>query len=91
MTRKRYPSDKARYERQTAVLRSLKDGPCVDCGIRYPYYVMQFDHVKGVKKFDIGRGGVNRRLEVLMEEIAKCELVCANCHAVRTHLRKQPP
>jgi len=43
--------DKARLhdKRQRAkcgeYLRGLKDVPCVDCGMRYPHYVMQFDHV----------------------------------------------
>jgi hypothetical protein len=53
---------------------------------RYPTYVMQFDHVRGVKEFEIGQA---QRLQVstarLFAEIAKCDLVCANCHMERTH------
>lgn len=60
--------------------------PCTDCGVIYPHYVMQFDHVLGNKRAnvaDLAHSSVS--LEVLQTEIDKCELVCANCHAERTH------
>lgn len=64
--------------------------PCVDCGLGYPYYVMDFDHLegKGGKKNAVCRL-VNRpvSLDRLKAEIAKCELVCSNCHRIRTHDR----
>jgi hypothetical protein len=70
--------------------RAAKDVPCTDCGNRYPSYVMQFDHL-GDKKFDIAtavqQGWIS--LKRLRREIAKCEVVCANCHAERTHQRRQ--
>jgi len=56
--------------------------PCHDCGLKYPYYVMQFDHVRGKKRKDVSRITSSKR--VFLEEVLKCELVCANCHAVRT-------
>ena len=63
--------------------------PCHDCGHFFPAYVMQFDHVIGNKLFNIAdmvyRG---RSLESLKVEISKCELVCSNCHAIRTHHRR---
>jgi hypothetical protein len=64
---------------------SFKNVPCADCGIKYPPYVMQFDHVRGVKLFNIGSTGRGKSREALEEEIAKCEVVCANCHMERTH------
>jgi hypothetical protein len=50
---------------------------------------MTFDHLPGTNK----RGHVSNLLyagyrKVLLDEIAKCELVCANCHAVRTFMRE---
>lgn len=66
-------------------LREVKNKPCADCGQSYPYYVMDFDHRKD-KKFLISqavRHGVS--FNVLKEEIAKCDLVCANCHRIRTY------
>ena len=73
----------------------LKTHPCVDCGENNPI-VLQFDHlkpsdtsfsitqyvsdrtVKGLPKTS------KRALEPLKKEIAKCEVVCANCHLIRT-------
>lgn len=67
-------------------IRQAKDVPCTDCSVRYPYYVMQFDHLNG-KTFTIGMLS-NRSLSAVEAEIAKCEVVCANCHAERTHVRR---
>lgn len=69
-------------------LRQLKTAPCMDCGVTYPWYVMDFDHRDGESKTDIvsriANVGAAKRLR---EEIAKCDLVCANCHRVRTFTR----
>lgn len=71
---------------KAAVIREAKNRPCFDCGIQYPYYVMQFDHREPAKKlFTIGNRGALKTLEVLNAEIAKCDVVCANCHMERTH------
>ncbi len=48
---------------------------------------MDFDHVRGEKKFNLGSVlALNVSAEILDEEIAKCDIVCANCHRIRTHL-----
>lgn len=66
--------------------RKAKNVPCTDCGLRYPYYVMQFDHL-GDKIANINSMVAEGRKKALLIEIAKCEVVCANCHAERTHSR----
>ena len=74
-----------------AALDKLKIAtPCKDCGKHYPPYVMDFDHVKGTKNFDIGNAGHVSTItdSKLQKEIAKCELVCANCHRIRTYGRR---
>jgi hypothetical protein len=51
---------------------------------------MDFDHRPGEKKlFAMGSAGVQVRvsLEGLLAEIAKCDVVCANCHRIRTYHR----
>lgn len=63
--------------------------PCADCGMRYPYYVMQFDHLRD-KKFGINKIR-SHSWEKVLEEISKCDLVCANCHAIRTFNRCMGP
>lgn len=74
------------------VIRGLKTKPCMDCGGTFPPYVMQFDHVRGTKEFEIADGinrGSGMALKRLLAEVQKCELVCANCHAIRSYERKQ--
>jgi hypothetical protein len=74
------------------LVRAAKSNqPCADCGVRYPHYVLDYDHRPGGQK----RANVNvlvkrgAKEEVLLAEIAKCDLVCANCHRVRTFRRRQ--
>lgn len=63
--------------------------PCFDCGKVYPHYVMDFDHLRD-KKFDISKlASRNVSFETIKSEIEKCDLVCSNCHRIRTYgLRK---
>ena len=70
-------------------VRALKgSSPCAECKVQYPYYVMDFDHVRGEKSGDITvliHEVVS--LERLEEEVAKCDIVCSNCHRERTFNR----
>lgn len=64
----------------------LRRHPCVDCG-ETDVLVLEFDHLAD-KLFNISaaiRG--YRSMEALLEEIQKCEVVCANCHRRRTAVR----
>lgn len=76
-----------RRETNKQLLNALKSKPCADCGVQYPPYVMDFDHLKD-KSFVIS---LMKNLSVakLMAEAAKCDVVCSNCHRIRTHVRKQ--
>jgi hypothetical protein len=79
---------KAAITRNKDYIKHLKDSPCADCGVRYPYYVMDFDHVNGEKDRDISRlANAPVSLPRLIAELDKCELVCSNCHRERTHVR----
>jgi hypothetical protein len=60
--------------------------PCTDCKKNYPYYVMDFDHLSD-KKVLISRVINSGSWKQVREEIAKCEIVCSNCHRERTHQR----
>lgn len=71
-------------------VRSIKEGsPCVDCGESYSFYKMQFDHIADNKDGNIATFVSSGQRKRALAEIAKCELVCANCHAERTWLRQQ--
>ena len=72
-------------------VRLLKAKPCSDCGGTFPHYVMHFDHRDATTKVKaiatlIRNTVAWSRVEA---EIAKCDLVCANCHSVRTWMRKE--
>lgn len=68
-------------------MRDAKAKPCADCGIQYPGYVMQFDHLSD-KRFPLSNAR-SESVKTLLAEIAKCEVVCANCHAERTFRRSE--
>lgn len=81
---------KAQRSRRAADARALKEGkPCTDCGGVFHFAAMQWDHRPGTKKLanpsELGGNGMWRRF---LAEIKKCDLVCANCHAVRTFNRR---
>ena len=73
--------------KQEEVLRYLLDHCCVDCGEDDPV-VLEFDHVRGEKLGDVSslldRHAFTPTIEA---EIAKCDVVCANCHRRRTAQR----
>lgn len=81
---------KTRRKELTAWIRSLKEGKaCADCKLSYHFSAMQYDHTRNDKLIDIA-SMANRgyKKEKILIEINKCELVCANCHAVRTYKRR---
>lgn len=62
--------------------------PCMDCGQMFPAEAMDFDHARGVKVKGIAHMiAHNYSLDDIQAEIAKCDIVCANCHRVRTRSR----
>ena len=64
--------------------------PCAECQRNFPSCAMDFDHIDGVKTYNIGYlVSAGASLPILLAEIAKCELVCACCHRVRTQNRKE--
>lgn len=68
-------------------LDSLRSVPCTDCGQKFLPCAMDFDHV-GPKSFGIMNKYRDKTMEQLKQEVAKCEVVCANCHRVRTYNRR---
>lgn len=65
----------------------LKFG-CVECGYKKHSEALDFDHIKGQKLFNISVAGQKGySWKTIQLEIDKCEVVCANCHRVRTRNR----
>jgi len=62
---------------------------CFDCKNKFPHYVLEFDHKPEYDKIDV----VYRVLrtygpEAAWAEVAKCDVVCSNCHKIRTYMRE---
>jgi hypothetical protein len=71
-----------------AILDSIKlTAGCVDCGYREHPVAMDFDHLPGTKKLFNVSQALWRPLAKVLAEIEKCEVVCANCHRIRTYRR----
>lgn len=83
----RYARRQAERKKIRALLIELKSVPCADCHKTYKPWQMQFDHVRGKKKFNISESIRIASIPLLEVEIRKCEVVCANCHADRTYRR----
>lgn len=61
---------------------------CADCGMT-DSRCLQLDHVTGVKVANVSdMVRSDRAWKAILGEVAKCDVVCANCHSVRTHERK---
>jgi hypothetical protein len=86
--------DRARNARgkakRTAEIDEIKlAAGCVDCGYRAHAVALDFDHRPGeVKLFSVAWGKAHAWANVLAE-MAKCDVVCANCHRIRTLARLQ--
>lgn len=67
----------------------LRSHPCVDCGESDPV-VLDFDHVRGKKRFNVAYMIRTYPWSAVLKEIAKCVVRCANCHRRKTfgHLKK---
>jgi L-lysine 2,3-aminomutase len=64
------------------------ENPCVDCGI-VDIRVLEFDHIAEDKHANVGDLLAHGyTLETIKKEVAKCEVVCCNCHRIRTMTRR---
>jgi len=91
-TRNRDRAAFKRRERAKEVADYKASKPCSDCGGYFHPAVMEFDHRPGEQKlFNIGTRNGTASRNTVWAEIAKCDLVCANCHRMRTVERRSLP
>jgi hypothetical protein len=87
------PSQQARrrqWDEQSALLARLRDVPCADCGNRFPTCAMDFDHRDPAQKeYTVSRMLLRTSTEAILAEATKCDIVCANCHRLRTAERAE--
>ena len=63
---------------------------CIDCGYRDHHAALEFDHVRGEKKFIMAALRALRPSRARLDaEIAKCEVRCSNCHRIKTWRARQ--
>jgi hypothetical protein len=96
--RKHYQANKEQYYRRNLekkekmiewVNNFKSNKPCLDCGLIFPVYCMDFDHRDSLLKLkNISNLKNCGNWKKLFEEIEKCDLVCAICHRIRTHNRR---
>lgn len=83
----------ARQRELLAYIQAVKlERGCVDCGYREHVEALDFDHLPGhEKEYRIATMAAGNSKAKIDAEIAKCEVVCANCHRVRTAKRRSIP
>lgn len=88
---KRTYQNRARAELRDKVQAIKMAEGCVDCGYDAHPEALHFDHLPGHEKVHPIAVLVVRAAswERIAAEIAKCEVVCANCHAIRTANRRK--
>ena len=80
-------NERARLKIKQHITATKTDKACLDCNVIYPHYVMEYDHVRGQKLHNVSNMVNSHGMESVTKEIAKCELVCSNCHRERTFSR----
>jgi hypothetical protein len=86
MAQIRQRSARQRVENKRLLRQYLLEHPCVDCGEVDPL-VLEFDHLRD-KAENVSRlVGAGHSWRRVVAEIAKCDVVCANCHRRRTFTR----
>jgi hypothetical protein len=80
-------------KRRRELVDGLKNRPCMDCGGIFPAVCMDFDHRDPTQKeatisLMVSHKGTS--MNKLIKELEKCDLICSNCHRIRTHITRNP-
>lgn len=80
---------RAKKDEYVAMMRQIKEAsPCADCKQHFPAVCMDFDHREGEAKVaDVSKVVMDGCWQKALAEMAKCDIVCANCHRLRTASR----
>lgn len=74
-------------ENRLSIINDAKNKPCMDCGGKFPLECMDFDHVRGEKVRPLSNMA-SCSVASILDEIDKCDIVCSNCHRIRTMKRR---
>lgn len=83
-------AQRIRRQKRIDYMKSKKDVPCADCGVKYPICCMDFHHEEERNQHFKKRVGVITEMKTwsikrIDEELDKCVVLCANCHRIRHH------
>lgn len=73
----------ANISKKQRFVRQQKDVPCYSCGVKYHWVVMDFHHRDPSKKDTRVAEMRSAPMDRIIAEIAKCDILCANCHRMR--------
>lgn len=76
-------NERARRVKEFLASYKIEKG-CVDCGYKKHHSALDFDHINGTKTMNICFA---KSINQALKEIEKCEVVCSNCHRIRTYNR----
>mgnify|MGYP001569968962 FL=1 len=77
-----------RVQEITDMINELKSAPCTDCNQKFPPVCMDFDRRDPPTKIsEISTLRRTASVKIITNEILKCDLVCSNCHRLRTQKR----
>ena len=77
-------AEQTRHKRRF-VARYKRMKGCLHCGIK-DWRVLDLDHRDpSAKTMNVGKAITNKGMETLKNEIRKCDVLCANCHRIKTH------
>ena len=82
-----YANRNKRKQELKDTINEIKNTPCKDCGVIYHPEAMDFDHIVN-KRFNISDAIKDvTTIDKILKEVEKCEIVCSNCHRIRTAKR----
>jgi hypothetical protein len=80
---------KFKYNRNINIINSAKNVPCAICNKKYESYNMQFDHIDPKLKYNNVCNLKSSKVDVLLNEISKCQILCALCHRRKSILEQR--
>lgn len=83
--KRHFPNSLSKY--MTFKKEYLINKSCLDCG-KSDYRILEFDHVSGKKNKNVSTLMAQKYSKTkVFDEIQKCDIVCCNCHRIRTATR----
>lgn len=71
-------------QKKKLLVRAAKEKPCTDCGVSYPFYCMELDHIDPAQKSFKLSAWPDHSVPDIERELLKCRLLCGVCHRLRT-------